>query len=46
MAQAQKSEFVGFRANARLLGALEERAHLAGVSVSEMLRRILLAHVF
>ena len=45
MAQAPQSQFIGFRADARLVGALQERAHLAGVSVSELLRVIVRANV-
>lgn len=38
MRGTERSQFIAFRADPKLLGALQEHARLAGVSVSELLR--------
>jgi hypothetical protein len=40
MREAQRDQFIAFRADCRLAGALHERASLAGVSVSQFLRSV------
>lgn len=40
MRQQPLGQVINFRASPRLMGALQERARLAGVSVSELLRTI------
>lgn len=40
MPETQQSQFIAFRASGRLLGALQERARIADISVSELLRSI------